>query len=137
MNNIKKVFKFGAIFLCWFIGYLFCNNFLNGFGKKRSSSIGQIKNEIAETFITILNQSSKTIEFLAKSQIETYKAISELINNDKESKLIKANKQDLENTLIKLKALKEDNDKYIAKIIEFLKLANANFIEKTESKERC
>lgn len=135
-KNIKNLLTFSTILSCILISYIFCDNFLSSLNK-RSPSIGHIKKEIAETLVSILHQSSRIIELLARSQISAYGAITQIANNDKDSKLVKANKNELENTLVSLKKIKEENDKYINEVIEFLKLANTNFIKKTENRERC
>lgn len=134
LDNSKKLLKFSFIFSFILVGFIFCENFLKN--TSRGRSIGQVKKEIAENLISILNQSSKTIELLAKSQVEVYNAIAQLVNSDKDSKLVKSSKKELEISLEKLNLIKEDNDKYIAKLLDFLKLAKSNFVEKIESKER-
>lgn len=131
--NFKKLLKFSVIFSFVLVSFIFCSGFLRS--PNKTKSIGQVKKEIAESLIDILNQSSKTIELLAKSQIKVYDAIAQLVNSDKDSKLVKANKKDLENSLEKLSLVKENNDIYINKVVEFLKLANLNFVEKVENKD--
>ncbi len=132
-NNIKKLLKLNGILFCIVISYIFCGRFF-ALPNKRSNNIGKVKQDIVENLATILSQSSKVIELIAKSQTACYEAIAQLASNDKESKLVKSNKKDLEKTLVRLQEIKDDNDKYIDKMMSFLRLAHGNFIDQTEKK---
>ncbi|CDK30250.1 hypothetical protein [Candidatus Babela massiliensis] len=133
--KLRKLISFSLILSVIAIFYSFSDNFLSTPSRRRS--IGQIKQEIAETLGIILNQNSKMIESIAHNQQEIYRAIIQLANNEKNSPLVKASKRELEESLNKLKIIKDDNDKHMSKIVEFFKMARTNFIEKDKNKERC
>lgn len=133
--KLKKLVSFSIILSVIAIFYSFSDNFLSTPSRRRS--IGQIKQEVAETLGMLLNQNSKMIEAIAHNQQEIYRAIIQLANNEKNAPIVKASKKELEECLNKLKIIKDDNDKHMSKIVEFFKMARTNFIEKDKNKERC